>query len=156
MSIKEDIHQDRRLPTVEEGEYEGAFCIGECDGVDVYWYPPQNVLVHQDSQSEYVVCKKLSRQTVGEYISQSGTEGGLWDLNALGKFFRSTSDFEGVRILTVQQEEAYGLYRIAGANKARVSELLGISESCVDERLSIAQKKISCSFNLLDSILMIR
>lgn len=134
-------------------DYDKIVRVGTIDEYKVYWSPFDNVVLHINSDTGEVTAeKKLSRMTVGEYILDSESEGGCWKLNGLGDFLRSTGEFYGSRILTVQQEEAFGLYRFGGFEVEELSEVLGISESSVETRLSNTQKKISCAFNLVESI----
>ncbi|MFW6320755.1 MAG: hypothetical protein ACOC0Z_02800 [Halohasta sp.] len=140
---------------IAHGEFEGALRIGSKDGVDVYWYVPRNQLVEApspDRDPDAAEAHRLSAETVGEYIHRTERDGSLWSLNELGEFFRNVAAFHDVRILTVRQEEAYALCRVSGMPRPTAAELLGVSESLLDDHLATVQKKITCAFNLVEAV----
>ena len=140
---------------VETGEFEGALHVGSKSENDVYWYVPKNILVEFDDTNSDLVPKnkyQLSQETVGEYIHRTARDGSVWSLNQLGEFLRNVASFRDVRILTVRQEEAYGLCCVSELDKPVAAELLGISEPLLDDHLSTAQKKITCAFNLVEAV----
>ncbi|MFO7834871.1 MAG: hypothetical protein R6V31_12705 [Halohasta sp.] len=145
-----------RLPErIETGEFDGALRIGERNDTPVYWHVPTNRIAEIDAPTvdpEAATIVQLSAETVGEYIHRTEREGSRWSLNRLGEFLRNVASFEDVRILTVRQEEAYALCRIANVEAARAAELLGVSEGLLEDHLSTAHKKITCAFNLVEAV----
>lgn len=144
-----------RPTRITDGEYEGALQIGSRNDKAAYWYVPTNEIVITDEPEiapEAAETHRLSAETVGEYIRRTGRDGAVWSLNRLGEFLRNVASFEDVRILTLRQEEVYALCRIAGMDPATAAELLDISESLLADHLSVAQKKITCAFNLVEAV----
>lgn len=140
---------------IERGQFEGALWIGSKDETDVYWYVPKNMIVEMsdpDTNVDATDTYRLSAETVGEYIHRTERDGSMWSLNQLGEFLRNVASFQDVRILTVRQEEAYALCRISSVDKATAAEMLGITETLLNNHLSTAQKKITCAFNLVEAV----
>ena len=140
---------------IETGEFAGALRLGAKDDTEVYWYVPKNQLVETDAPEtapDDAETHRLSAETIGEYIHRTERDGSRWSLTRLGEFLRNVASFRDVRILTLRQEEAYALCRIADVDRPTAAELLGISESLLTEHLSTAQKKITCAFNLVEAV----
>ncbi len=138
------------------GQFAGSLHLGSKNHTPAYWYVPRNqlVFVTDPTSREPVTVEqhRLSQETVGGYIHQTERDGAVWSLTDLGLFLRNVASFGDVRILTVRQEEAYALCRIAEVERHRAAELLGISVGVLDDHLSTAQKKITCAFNLIEAV----
>ncbi|ATW87161.1 hypothetical protein halTADL_0345 [Halohasta litchfieldiae] len=140
---------------IESGEFAGALRIGSQNEREVYWYVPKNLIIETEAPEtapDDAETYRLSEETVGEYIHRTERDGSVWTLNQLGEFLRNVASFRDVRILTLRQEEAYALCRISGVDSTTASELLGISETLLNDHLSTAQKKITCAFNLVEAV----
>jgi len=140
---------------IESGEFAGALRIGSQNEREVYWYVPKNLIIETEAPEtapDDAETYRLSEETVGEYIHRTERDGSVWTLNQLGEFLRNVASFRDVRILTLRQEEAYALCRISGVDSTTASELLGISETLLNDHLSTAQKKITCVFNLVEAV----
>ena len=147
-----ELQMPERITT---GEFDGALLIGDRDNTPVYWHVPTNRIAEVDAPAvdpEAADVCRLSAETVGEYVHRTEREGSCWSLNRLGEFLRNVAAFGDVRILTVRQEEAYALCRIADVDTGSAAELLGISEGLLEDHLSTAHKKITCAFNLVEAV----
>ncbi len=142
--------------TVTTGQYKGAVNLGRRGPYKVYWHPQTNSVAHFDERnldSGETEMVTFLTSPVGDYLNESDRRGKCWTFSRIGRFFRSTSSFDGVKLLTYREEMVYGLARYTDYSDEEGASMLDISVETYRSHFEKAQTKVSCAFNLVEAVI---
>ena len=142
--------------TVATGQYEGAIKLGRRGKRSVYWHPQSNSVIHFNEEGiETGTTDMVTHLTspVGDYLNESDRCGKCWEFSRLGRFFRCTSSFQNVRVITYREEMVYGISRYTEYSDETGANMLDISVETYRNHLNNAQRKVSCAFNIVEAII---